>query len=146
MLQGTFAPFGASDPFQDMRRMQAEMNRMFDGAGTVRQPRGFPAVNFWGSDDSIVLTAELPGLTHDDVELTVKDQFITIRGEFPEPRTEDTTWHRHERPTGKFARVINLPFRIDPNKVEARFANGVLQIEMQRPDEDKPKRIEIKSS
>ena len=146
MLQTSFAPFGMADPFADMRRMQRDMNRMFDGLGTA--PRdGHPAINFWAGQDSIVLTAELPGLSQDDIELTVKDGIVTLSGHYPEPQTgEDATWHRRERPQGRFSRSIELPFRIAPDRVEARFANGVLTVEMQRPEEDKPKRIEIKSS
>ena len=146
MLQTSFAPHGMSDPFADMRRMQRDMNRMFDGLGTA--PRGGqPAINFWAGQDSIVLTAELPGLSQEDIELTVKDGIVTLSGQYPEPQTgEDATWHRRERPQGRFSRSIELPFRIVPDRVEARFAHGVLTVEMQRPEEDKPKRIEIKSS
>ncbi|MFW8593567.1 Hsp20/alpha crystallin family protein [Cribrihabitans neustonicus] len=147
MLQSTFAPFRAFDPFGDMRRMQNQMNQLFDGFGGAQRPMAYPAVNFWAGQDSIVLTAELPGLSEADIELTVKDSMAVLRGTHPEQETgDDVTWRRRERPAGSFSRTVELPFRVDPERVDARFKNGVLTVEMQRPEEDKPKRIEIKAS
>ncbi len=146
MLQRSFAPYGMLDPFADMRRMQRDMNRMFAGLDAPQKP-GQPAINFWAGQDSIVLTAELPGLSQEDIELTVKDGIVTLSGSYHDPETgEDAVWHRRERPQGRFSRSIELPFRIAPDRVEARFKDGVLTVEMQRPEEDKPKRIEIKAS
>ena len=70
-----------------------------------------------------------------------------LRGTYPEHAAgEDVTWRRRERPSGGFSRTVELPFRVDPERVDARFKNGVLTVEMQRPDDDKPKRIQIKAS
>lgn len=147
MLQTTFAPFGSGDPFAEMRQMQSAVNRLFDSTSAPDRPSTFPPVNFWAGQDSIVMTAELPGLTDGDIELTVKDAMLSIRGTYPEPETADNlVWHRRERSAGAFLRSVELPFRIDPNRIEARFQNGVLMVEMQRPEEDKPKRIQIKAS
>ena len=146
MLYTPFAAYGAPDPFSDMRRVQNEMNRLFDGLGTSRRASVYPPVNFWAGQDSVVMTAELPGLSEKDIELTVKDTMVSIKGTYPDPdEGEDTTWYRRERPTGSFSRSVELPFRVDSDRIEARFRNGVLTIEMQRPEDDKPKRIEIKS-
>ncbi|MBY6139449.1 Hsp20/alpha crystallin family protein [Leisingera daeponensis] len=147
MLQSTLAPFRALDPFADMRRMQSDMNELFNGYGLAQRPQVYPAVNFWAGQDSIVLTAELPGLSEDDIELTVKDTTAVLRGSYPERASgEDVAWRRRERPSGSFSRTVELPFRVDPDRVDARFRNGVLTVEMQRPEEDKPKRIKIKAS
>ena len=147
MLQTAFAPFGSADPFAEMRRMQGAMNRLFDGISAPDRPTAYPPVNFWAGQDSVVMTAELPGLSESDIELTVKDTMLSIRGSYPEPKEgDDMRWHRRERPSGSFSRSIELPFRIDPERIEARFQNGVLTIEMQRPEEDKPKRIKINAS
>lgn len=146
MLYTPLATFGTPDPFSDMRRVQNEMNRLFDGFGTSRSASVYPPVNFWAGQDSVVMTAELPGLSEKDIELTVKDTLVSIKGTYPDSNEgEDTTWYRRERPSGSFSRSVELPFRIDPERIEARFQNGVLTIEMQRPEEDKPKRIEIKA-
>ncbi|WP_112322265.1 Hsp20/alpha crystallin family protein [Oceanibium sediminis] len=147
MRPTTFPSFGALDPFADMRRMQAAMNRLFDGTRTPTRPATYPPVNFWAGQDSIVMTAELPGLSEDDIELTVKDRMVSIRGTYPaEEEGEGIVWHRRERAGGTFLRSIDLPFRVDPDRIEARFENGVLSVEMQRPEDDKPRRIQIKAA
>lgn len=146
MLYTPFAPFGASDPFADMRRVQGEMNRLFDGLGTSRHSTVYPPVNFWAGQDSIVMTAELPGLSEDDIEITVKDTMISLKGSYRDHgEDEEVAWHRRERPKGTFSRSVELPFRIDADNIDARFEHGVLTVEMQRPEDDKPKRIKIKS-
>ena len=147
MLQTAFSPSTYMDPFADMRRLQETMNQLFDAGRTPERSGSYPSVNFWAGQDSIVMSAELPGLTEQDIELTVKDTMLSLRGTFPEPETgDDIVWHRRERPAGSFLRSIELPFRIDPDRIEARFVNGVLTVEMQRPEDDKPKHIQIKSS
>ena len=147
MLQTTFSPMRTMDPFADMRRMQSAMNRLFDGTRTAGQPATYPAVNFWAGENSILMTSELPGLTEDNIELTVQDTTLSIRANFPEPETgDDLVWHRRERVEGAFLRTIELPFRVDPERVDARFETGVLTVEMQRPDSDKPRHIKIKAT
>lgn len=146
MLRTVFPPLGNGDPFADMRRLQSAMNRLFSGARVRDQTTTYPAVNFWAGEDSIVMTAELPGLTEKDIELTVKNTMLSIRVTYPEPETgDDIIWHRRERVEGTFLRSVELPFRVNPDFIDARFENGVLTVEMQRPDDDKPKRIKIKS-
>lgn len=147
MLQTRYSPWDYSDPFVDMRRLQGAMNRLFDGGHSPERSGSYPSVNFWAGQDSVVMSAELPGLTEQDIELTVKDTMISIRGTYPAAQTDDeTVWHRRERPAGSFLRSLELPFRIDPDQIDARFENGVLTVEMQRPEDDKPKKIQIKSS
>lgn len=147
MLPTTFSPMSTVDPFADMRRMQSAMNRLFEGTRTPGQSASYPAVNFWAGEDSIVMTSELPGLTEDDIELTVQDTMLSIRVTYPEPKAgDDLVWHRRERMEGSFLRTIELPFRVDPERVDARFENGVLAVEMQRPEADKPKHIKIKAT
>lgn len=141
-----FADFGR-DPFAEMRRVQADMNRLFaDVEGRVA-PRAFPPVNIWAGENDLVLTAELPGIRPDDLELTVREDTLTLQGR-REPQADDDSiaWHRRERAHGSFARTIELPFRADPDKVEARFLNGVLQVKLQRPESDRPRKITINSA
>lgn len=145
MLNPRTSPF-EWDPFAALRSLQEDVNRSLDG-GVVRQAvQAFPPVNVWVGDNSVVVTAELPGLARDDIELTVEDDALTIKGE-RKPATDDAgvTWHRRERGYGAFSRTIGLPFRVDPERVQARFANGLLEVEMQRPEADLPRKIQIKS-
>lgn len=147
MPQTAFSPTFTRDPFANMRQMQSAMNRLFSGARVPGQSTAHPSVNFWASENSIVLTTELPGLTEQDIELTVEDTLLSLRGTYPEPEDGDTTvWHRRERSDGTFLRSVELPFRVNADHIDARFENGVLTIELQRPEDDKPKRIKIKST
>lgn len=137
------------DPFTEMRRLQADMNRLFEGVGVgaFPGPRAYPPVNLWLGDESVVVTAELPGLSTDDIHLAVREDTLTIEGERKAPAADErASWFRRERPFGSFSRSIELPFRVDPDRVKARVHDGVLEIELQRPQEDLPRRIAINGS
>lgn len=141
-----YSQFGRTgwDPFAEMRRLQSEMNQLFGDSLAFPAVRGYPPVNLWVGDSSVVVTAELPGLSAEDVDLSVREDALTIRGERKLPEgTEDAGWHRRERPQGPFSRTVSLPFRVDPDKVTARFENGLLEIEMQQPESDRPRKIAI---
>lgn len=132
------------DPFAEVRRMQDELRRVFAEYEDRASPAAFPPVSLWVGTDSVVVTAELPGVGAEDIELSASDDSLTIRGKrVPEADAENIAWHRRERAYGNFARTIELPFRIDADNVQARFTNGVIEIELQRPEADKPKRITI---
>ena len=135
------------DPFAAMRRLQNEFDRVFAPVTTALGQTTFPAVNMWQGENSIALTAELPGFQAEDIEISVKDDTLTLSGERKAPDTADkAVWHLRERPFGRFVRTVRLPHRVDAENVEARFANGVLQVELQRPEDDRPRRIEVKSA
>jgi HSP20 family protein len=91
----------------------------------------------------VVVTAELPGVTRDDVTLNLRDDVLTLEGK-REP--ENGNWQRRERAYGTFSRAVQLPFRIDPDEVQARFDNGVLEVELERLEADRPKKIEIRAA
>jgi HSP20 family protein len=134
------------DPFAELRRMQGEMNRLFGGY-TAATAQDFPPVNIWLGENSVVVTAELPGVTRDDVNLSLQDDVLSLAGK-REPKTqqEDANWQRRERAYGSFSRAIQLPFRVDPNKVQARFNNVILELELERLEADRPKKIEIRAA
>lgn len=131
-----------ADPFALMRRLSEDLDSLAFGA-----TRSFPALNVWQNDEAAAITAELPGVEPGDIDIQVKDNVLTLSGERKAPDLpEGAIWHRRERAFGRFTRAIRLPFRVDPEKVEARFADGVLRIAVGRPDEDKPRRIAIKAA
>jgi len=133
------------DPFLAMRRFQDEFDRAFAPFAAETSGTSYPAVNMWQGENSVAITAELPGVEADDIEISVKEDVLTLSGERKVPELGDkAAWHLRERPFGRFVRTVRLPFRVDPDKVEARFTNGVLQIEMQRPEADRPRRIQVK--
>jgi HSP20 family protein len=139
------SPFTAFDldPFAALRRLQSEVDRAF---GAPSRAGSYPAVNIWQGPDSVAVTAELPGVLPADIEISVKEDLVTISGTRKPPESAaEVVWHRRERDFGRFSRVIQLPYRVDPDRVEARLQDGVLQVEMHRPEADKPRRIEIKA-
>ncbi len=134
------------DPFLKMRHMQDDMNRLLSGLGTATA-QAFPPINLWLGENSVVVTAELPGLSCDDVDVTVREDTLTLQGKRePKVEGENAAWHRRERAYGSFSRSVQLPFRVDPDQVQARFADGRLEIELQRPEADRPKKIQIKAA
>jgi HSP20 family protein len=133
------------DPFAELRRMQSEMNRLFTGFSAAAA-RDFPPINIWLGDNSVVVTAELPGVTRDDVNISLQDEVLTLEGARQPPVQQDVKWHRRERAYGTFARTIQLPFRVDPDKVQARYQNGMLEIELERLEADRPKKIQIRAA
>jgi HSP20 family protein len=134
------------DPFAELRRMQSEMNRVFSGFNATAA-REFPPINIWLDEHSVVLTAELPGITRDDVNLSLQEDVLTLAGKRePKLQEQNPNWQRRERAYGTFSRTVQLPFRVDPDKVQARFNNGILEIELQRLEADRPKKIEIRAA
>jgi HSP20 family protein len=132
------------DPFLELRRIQHEMNQRLAGV-TDSVAQEFPPINLWVGENSVAVTAELPGIAPDDLDLTVRENTLTLNGR-REPWTEEenAVWHRRERAVGSFSRIVQLPFRVDPELVDARFANGLLEVELHRPEADRPKKIQIK--
>jgi HSP20 family protein len=135
------------DPFAEIRRMQNEMSRLFADVEARSTAQAFPPINLWVGVDSLVVTAETPGVAPADLNITVREDTLTIQGYRAMPvETDGVAWHRRERPYGSFSRTVALPFRVDPDKVQARFTNGVLEIELQRPEAERPRKIEIKAA
>jgi len=134
------------DPFVELRRMQSEMNRLFSGFSTTAT-RDFPPINIWLGENGVVVTAELPGVTGEDVNLSLQEDVLTLSGKRePKSQEQNVSWQRRERAYGSFSRAVQLPFRVDPDKVQARFNDGVLEIELQRLEADRPKKIEIRAA
>ena len=139
--------FLGGDPFRELRRLQDEMDRLtgvFTPAGGLTgAAAGFPAVNVYAGRDGVAVVAELPGVEPGDLEVHAHRDTLTIAGT-RRPAAEDArAYHRRERRGGAFSRTVQLPFRVDPDRVEAQLENGVLRLSLQRPEEDKPRRIAI---
>jgi HSP20 family protein len=134
------------DPFIELRRMQSEMNRLFSGFSPTTA-RDFPPINVWLGENSVAVAAELPGVSRDDVTINLQDDVLTLDGKRePTSQQENVNWQRRERTYGTFSRAVQLPFRVDPEKVQARFNNGILEIELERLEADRPKKIEIRAA
>lgn len=131
------------DPLEEIRRMQAEMNQRFESLPT-RSVEEFPPMNIWTGEEGIVVTMQIPGVQEGDVDITLQEDTLTIKGvRKPSEEGEGVTYHRRERQFGEFARSIVLPYRVDIDKADARFDGGVLGVRIARPEEDRPQRIKI---
>jgi len=132
------------DPFAEIQRLRSDLDRLFDDVGTAPARGVYPPVSLWVGETSVVATAELPGLSSEDIDLSIQGGTLTIRGERKPPEVpENATWLRRERGFGTFARTVELPYRVDPERVQARFAEGVLEVEMERPQQDLPRKVKI---
>lgn len=148
MLQYPFRRTGSS--WLEMERLRREMNRLFSGLASEAEAgvtTGYPAMNVWANEDGAIVTAELPGVAPEDMDISVVDDTLTVSGSRePVELEEGEVYHRRERGSGKFTRSFRLPFQIAADQVEAVFKKGVLQISLPRSEEDKPKKISVKSS
>jgi HSP20 family protein len=136
-------------PFREFERLQHEMNRLFDTSreSVFRRAPGYPAMNIWVDDDDAILTAELPGIDPNDVDISVAGETLTLSGKYkPDDLPEDAKVHRQERTYGSFSRSFQLPFLVDAGKVEASYARGILEIKLPRAEADKPKKIAVKAA
>lgn len=130
------------DPFREMRRLQSEMSRLMQAAAPAAA--GFPAMNVHAGPDGVAVTAEMPGVARDDLEVSVHRDTLTLKGERRGPQLEDGSgYHRRERGAGRFVRTLSLPFPVDPERVEASLEDGVLRLSLARPESDKPRTIQI---
>ncbi len=130
-------------------QLKREMDRLFtdfsDRRSSPYRAGVFPPLNVSEDDDKLCVSSELPGMEPDDLEISVEGDTLTLRGERKLPEAgEGVNYHRREREGGRFRRIINLPFRIDPNGVEAAFKNGVLNIVLPKAAEARPKQIKVK--
>lgn len=135
--------------WRELDRMQRDISRLFGGQASslLHAAPSYPALNIWTIEDEQLITAEMPGMSSDDLKIEVFADSLSISGERQMPEElKDMNIHRRERNYGKFNRTIQLPFMVDTNKVEAKFSNGILQLTLPRAEADKPKKITVKSS
>jgi HSP20 family protein len=134
--------------------MHDELNRLFSGflSGDALETsfaRGTwePVVDISETPESYLVTAELPGLTKDDVNINYEDGVLTIRGEKKQEKEEKRkNYHRVERSFGAFERSFRVPSRVLVDKIEAKFKDGILNLMLPKAEEARPKEIPIKIS
>ena len=140
------------DPFRDVATLQDRINRIFNesfgGSRDLNDEVGLydwrPPVDIYETDDGIVLKAELPGINKEDVSVEVKDNVLTLKGErLLDPEIKDENYYRKERSFGKFNRSFSLQEQIKPDLIKASFKDGVLTVEIPRPEEEKPKQVTV---
>lgn len=139
------------DPFRDLVTLREKMNRLFEEAFTSRGEEKdlvastwTPSVDIYETESDLVLTAEVPGIDENDVEIKIEDNTLTIKGDRNfEKETKEENYHRIERSYGSFYRSFTLPRNIDQDKIKAENENGILKVIMPKKPELKPKKVKI---
>jgi HSP20 family protein len=138
--------------------LQREVDRLFDDfargfGGLAASGNGslMPSMDISETDKEFVVTAEMPGLERKDVEISLEDNVLTIRGEkkvetAPDDKEKNKNVHVSERSYGVFYRVLELPFNVDPASVQATMSKGVLKITIPKPARPQSKKIEVKEA
>jgi HSP20 family protein len=103
-----------------------------------------PVVDIYDNDDNIVIKAELPGVKKKDIEVDIKDRVLTLKGErTADNEVKEDNYYRRESTYGRFERSFTLPAEVDPGKVKADFKDGILKVEVPKPEHKKPKQITV---
>ncbi len=132
-----------SESVPEILRLQQEMNRLFSSAGQSASI-DYPAINVWEKDGAAVVTAELPGMSIENIDISVTDNVLTISGtKKAQELKEGENYLRQERIPDSFQRNVQLPFRVDSKEVDAKYEKGVLVVTLPRLKEDLPKKIKI---
>jgi HSP20 family protein len=140
------------EPFRELAALQNEMGRWMNQlAGGVTPGNGqsstwLPAVDVWETENELVLSFDLPGIPEDRITVELDDNVLTVSGE-RERLSEHSSerFYRFERRFGSFSRSVTLPAGVSESDIEAEYANGVLEVRVPKPEEQKPKRIQIGS-
>ena len=129
---------------------QNEMNRLFEsffGHGRTSPSGVFPPINVYQTADALVVTAELPGIKPEEIQINVEDDSLLLQGERGVVHEDDTvSYHRRERDCGSFSRKIGFGQRIDAQAVSAELKDGILTVTLPRAREAMPHKVKIKTS
>jgi len=137
------------DPFREMSSLHSQVNRLFQdfagrGSDELTTAGFVPAVDVYEDEHQITLKVEVPGIDQKDINISLENNTLTVRGERKfEKEEKEENFHRIERRYGSFSRSFTLPNTVDPDNVRANYENGVLHIELAKRAEAKPKQIKI---
>ncbi len=141
------------DPFRDVMSLQDRMNRLFDQALSrtrtddeegLTASTWSPAVDIFETPDSIVMKAELPGVRRENIDIQVRENTLTLKGERKfEREVKDENYLRMERSYGTFQRAFSLPAVVQQDKIKAVLKDGVLEVSMPKAEEAKPQQVKI---
>ncbi|MDP8911248.1 MAG: Hsp20/alpha crystallin family protein [Actinomycetota bacterium] len=139
------------EPFRELAALQNEMNRLLGGAlengGNGRSNQAWaPAVDVWETENELVYAFDLPGIPEDKISVELDDNALTVSGERERTReSSDDRFYRYERRFGTFSRTIGLPQGVNEDSIRAEYRDGVLEVHVPKPEEPKPRRIQIGS-
>jgi HSP20 family protein len=138
------------EPFRELASLQSEMSRWMSGVleGNGRTTQNWvPALDVWETPGEVVYAFDLPGIPEDAITIEVKDETLTVSAERHKTQeTDENGFYRFERRYGTFARAVGLPQGFDQDQIAARYENGVLEVRVPKPEEQKPRKIELKKT
>ena len=126
--------------------LQNDLSRALFGLRSRDAARvgAWPQFNVWTKDDELIVTAEIPGLEPDQIEVNVNNDLLTVSATVEADQlSEGESYHRRERFSGLFERSLRLPFAVDQQKSDARYTDGVLEIRLTKPERDKPRKLTV---
>jgi len=141
--------YSESPLFAEFRRLEQQFDELFGGwtpwTGGIRSlPAGtFPAINAGSNPDSVTVYVFAPGIDSKSLDVSLQENVLTVTGQRDIPVEQNAIYYRQERFGGAFRRVVTLPEDVDPDKVEASYKDGIVQITVQRRESAKPRQIEI---
>lgn len=137
------------EPMREIMTLREAMDRLFDDAFTrpiSLNNWSMPAIDMYQTDDKVVVKAALPGLSAEDVQISVTGDVLTLKGEFrQDEEVKDATYQLKERRYGSFERSLMLPTDVETDKAKAEFQNGVLTITLPKAEAVKPRTITVKA-
>jgi HSP20 family protein len=142
--------YSESPLLAQFRRLEEELDEIFGTAtpwtGGIRSlpPGTFPAINVGGTEDNVTVYLFAPGIDAKKLEISIQQNVLTVSGERKLPRDDEAAYYRQERFGGEFRRVLSLPEDVDPDKVEASYRDGVVQVTVRRRESAKPRQIAIR--
>ena len=140
------------NPWREMSTLQHRINHLLNEPffrsdsenDELRMGSWYPAVDMFDDGDTIVIKAELPGMDKKDISVDIEDRVLTLSGERSyDNEVKEENYYRRERASGTFKRAFNLPADVDSDKIKADFKDGVLKVEIPKPEEKKPKQITV---
>jgi len=136
-------------PLRELSVIRDEVNRLFEELGRFPKETvfavGTPAVDLWETDKDVMVTAELPGVDPDNVEISVTENTLSLSGEARvEEEVKDRNFIRRERSYGKFSRTLALPVPVKPDEAEASFKDGILEIKLPKAQQARVRSVRIK--
>jgi HSP20 family protein len=138
------------EPFRELAALQNEMGRWMSQVagvpGNGQSSTWMPAVDVWETDKEIVLSFDLPGIPEDKIAVELEDNVLTVSGERERIQEHSNDrFYRFERRYGSFSRSVTLPTGVNEDSIQADYKDGVLEVRVPKPEEQKPKRIQIGS-
>ncbi len=150
IIRLTERPF-FKNPWEEFDRFRKKMDLILQEVGSeangYASANVFPSLNISEDDNELFIRAEVPGVNPEDVDISLEEDTLTLKGERkPDKLNDEASYHRRELEYGKFSRAISLPTRVNKEAVEAKVENGLLTITLPKAEEVKPKQITVKAA